>query len=155
MLKLKLQSFGHLIQTLDSLEKTLILGKIEGRKRRGWQRMRWLDGISDSVDISWGKLKRWWGTEKPDMLQRRVRHDLVTEQKQWYLKYLFLFSTTQVYILYIKLIIIWPVENGQRIDYRCLGMSNLGKLVADVVWLLILSLGKYVFSSIAILCLLA
>ena len=53
MLKLKLQSFGHLIQTLDSLEKTLMLGKIEGRKRRGQQRMRWLYGIIDSVDIAW------------------------------------------------------------------------------------------------------
>ena len=59
MLKLKLQSFGHLIQTPDSLEKNLMLGKIEGRKRRGQQRMRWLYGITDSVDISLGKLKRW------------------------------------------------------------------------------------------------
>ena len=52
MLKLKLQSFGHLIRRADSLEKTLILGKIEGRRRRGQQRMRWLDGIIDSMDIS-------------------------------------------------------------------------------------------------------
>ena len=50
MLKLKLQYFGHLMQRADSLEKTLMLGKIEGRRRRGRQRMRWLDGISDSVD---------------------------------------------------------------------------------------------------------
>ena len=59
MLKLKLQSFGYLIQTPDSLEKTLMLGKIEGRKRRGQQRMRWLDAITDSTDISLGKLKTW------------------------------------------------------------------------------------------------
>ena len=52
MLKLKLQSFGHLMQRTDSLEKTLMLGKIEGRRRRGWQRMRWLDGITDSMDMS-------------------------------------------------------------------------------------------------------
>ena len=52
MLKLKLQYFGHLMQRNDSLEKTLMLGKIEGRRRRGWQRMRWLDGITDSVDMS-------------------------------------------------------------------------------------------------------
>ena len=51
MLKLKLQYFGHLIQRADSLEKTLMLGKIEGRRRRGRQRMRWLDGITDSMDV--------------------------------------------------------------------------------------------------------
>ena len=59
MLKLKLQYFGHLMRRPDSLEKTLMLGKIEGRKRRGQQRMRWLDAITDSTDISLGKLKTW------------------------------------------------------------------------------------------------
>ena len=57
MLKLKLQSFGHLMQRADSLEKTLMLGKIEGRKRRGQQRMRWLSSITDSVDLSLSKLQ--------------------------------------------------------------------------------------------------
>ena len=56
MLKLKLQYFGHLMWRTDSLEKTLMLGKIEGRRRRGWQRMRWLDGIADSMDMSLGGL---------------------------------------------------------------------------------------------------
>ena len=58
MLKLKLQYFGHLMQKADSFEKTLILGKIEGRKRRGQQKMRWLDGIIDSMDMDLGRLQQ-------------------------------------------------------------------------------------------------
>ena len=65
ILKLKLQYFGHLMWRTESLEKTLMLGKTEGRKRRGWQKMRWLDGITDSMDVNWGSPRRWWWTRKP------------------------------------------------------------------------------------------
>jgi len=79
MLKLKFQCFGHVIWKADSLEKTLMLGKIEGRRRRGRHRMRWLDGITDSVDMSLSKLQRWWRTEKPGVLQSMG----VTKSRTW------------------------------------------------------------------------
>ena len=86
MLKLKLQYFGHLMRRVDSLEKTLMLGKIEGKWRRGLQRMRWWDSITDSMNMNLSKSGRQWRTEEPGMLQsmglQRVRLDLMTEQQQ-------------------------------------------------------------------------
>ena len=69
MLKLKLQYFGHLMQRANSLEKTLGMGTIEGKQKRGRQRMRWLDGITDSMTWTWANSGRWWRTGKPGMLQ--------------------------------------------------------------------------------------
>ena len=83
---LKFQYLGHLMWTTDSLEKTLMVGKIEGEKRRGRQRMRRLDGITDSMNMSLGKLQEWWWTGKLGMLQsmgwQRAGQNWATEQNK-------------------------------------------------------------------------
>ena len=83
MLSLKLQYFCHLMQRADSFEKTLMLGKIEGRRRRRQQRMRWLDGITNSMDMGLVDFRSWWWTGRPGMLQfmesQRVGHNWATE----------------------------------------------------------------------------
>ena len=83
MLKLKLQYFGHLMWRIDSLEKTPMLGKSEGGRRREWQRVRWLDGITDSMDTSWASSKSWWWTGKPGMLQSMGVTKSQTQLSNW------------------------------------------------------------------------
>ena len=86
ILKLKCQYFSHLMRRADPLEKTLMLGKTESRRRSGWQRMRWLDGSSESVDMSLRNPGRYWRTEKPVVLSsmglQRVGHNWATEQQR-------------------------------------------------------------------------
>ena len=90
MLKLKLQYFGHLMWRADSLEKTLMLGKTEGRRRRGWQKMRWLDGIIDMMDMSLSRLRelvmnrKAWCVEVHGVTKSQTRLSDWTELKQYY-----------------------------------------------------------------------
>ena len=108
MLKTKLQSFGHLMLRTDSLEKTLMLEKIEDGRRRDWQRMTWLDGITDLMDTNFCKLWGWWAG-RPGVLQsmgsQRVGHDWITKLKQMFLENHLSFKwefTTEQWFLYLE-----------------------------------------------------
>ena len=119
MLKLKLQNFGHLIWKTDSLEKTLMLRKIEGRRRREWQRITWLDCITDSMDMSWANSGRWSRRGKPGVLQsmgsQRVGHDWAAEQQRYHLKPESSMSVCS-----------WPAPEILKIDsYFCLNEFEL------------------------------
>ena len=90
--------FGHLMQITDSLEKTLILGKIEGRSRRGWIRMRWSDGIIDSMDMVWVDSGSWWWTGRPGML-RFMGSQSRTRLSDW-TKLISIYVDQELYLLF-------------------------------------------------------
>ena len=141
MLKLKLQSFGHLIRRTDSLEKTLMLGKIEGGRRRGWQRMRWLDGITDSMDMILRKLQELvmdrealascspWGRKESDRTKQLNWTDL---EYSWSLFWLIfcclqdfrIFSLSMITYLDVDLFaLIWKIHVLQLWEFSSIILS--------------------------------
>ena len=108
MLKLKLQYFGHLLRRVDSLEKTLMLGGIQGRRRRGWHRMRWLDGITDLMDMSLGGLIRFSLKSFLISLEKKIFGSMCfSEAYRFISKYLWIFYLS-FYCLFLEFNTIWP-----------------------------------------------
>ena len=125
MLKLKLQYFGHLIRRADILEKTLMLGKIEGRRRKGWQRTRWLEASLKQWTWVWANSKRWWRAGKPGLLQsmelQRVGHNLVTKLQSAFNaeKWTFRMSNIKIFIFTQEICIIkFLFEQILATDYQ-------------------------------------
>ena len=111
----KNEYFGHLMRRIDSLEKTLMLGGIRGRRRRGQQRMRWLDGITDSMHVSLSDSGSWWWTGRPRMLQfmgsQRVGHDRATEVNWWFTHFYF---CVIVYLMKTNKLLFNPKKKKRR-----------------------------------------
>ena len=135
MLKLKLQYFGHLMRRADSFEKTLMLGMTEGMRRWGQQRMRWLDGITVSMDMSLGNSRSWWWTGRPGVLQsmgsQRVGHDWATELNWTELKQEILLWTEFLFLLPKLFICIW-LSNFKHLLFAH-SSKSLASLIYQVI----------------------
>ena len=114
--ELKLQCFGHLMQRTDSLGKTLMLWKIEGRRRKRQQRTKWSDGITESMDVSWASFRRCWRTYSP-MQSQRVGHDWVIEQ-QLLLNYSWWFCQVSLFLFLCSFLVTANIRSGRPKSVR-------------------------------------